>query len=68
MLREEEELRVVYTALTRTSKYSYVSASKNDNRSFNQGIKHPHFEFLQREAKISEPIPFDKDEDKQFKS
>jgi superfamily I DNA/RNA helicase len=59
MIKEEEELRVIYTALTRTSKYSFITASNKDSMKPDHTIKHPHFEHLQKAVGSEETVPFD---------
>jgi superfamily I DNA/RNA helicase len=67
IVKEEEELRVIYTALTRTSKYSFITASKRDCMIPEYSIKHPHFETLQNQCENSHYVPFEEEKDKQFK-
>jgi hypothetical protein len=68
ILKQEEELRVIYTSVTRTSKYCFVSASKGDCHLPEFSVKHPHFETLFNEGGHSLFVPFEAKEDLEFKA
>jgi superfamily I DNA/RNA helicase len=67
--QESEELRLIYTAVTRTQGYVYVSASKNRNLRFSMGYllpEHKIFGILKTmtaECDVSLDIPFDEEKD-----
>jgi ATP-dependent exoDNAse (exonuclease V) beta subunit len=60
--KDKEELRTIYTALTRSSHYSYVSNSLHFQMPSwlrkSQIKEHPQFKFLREHAKFYGVIPY----------